>query len=263
MQLQQVNSMSLLENVKQFLNDNKKLLNNYDFKTLYSSTKLVNEELGLMTNILLKAGFNPLQYLDHVPYAYLYGQTDVTNIEIPNNITYIDLYAFASCTNLKSVIIPNSVELIDDGVFSGCTSLTKIIIPNSVTFIGEEAFSGCISLTDIDISNSLGVISGYTFNDCRSLKSITIPDGVTTIGDYAFEDCIELTDVTINGDIEEIGHGAFCHCNKLVKIDYDSTREQWLKIDKNPSWSIRSKIKEINCTDGVINLRQVLTNPHV
>ena len=253
--------MSLLENVKQFFDNNKDLLNNYDFKTLYSSTKLVNEELGLMTNILLKAGFNPLQYLDHVPYAYLYGQTDVTTIEIPNNITYIDLYAFASCTNLKSVTIPNSVGLIDDGVFSGCTSLTKIIIPNSVTFIGEEAFSGCISLTDIDISNSLGVISGYTFNDCRSLKSITIPDSVTSIGDYAFENCTELTDVTINGDIEEIGYGVFCHCNKLVKIDYDGTEEQWQHINKNPGCFIRSKIKEINCIDGVINLRQVLTNP--
>ena len=253
--------MSALEKVEQFLNDNKKLLNNYDFKTLYSSTKLVNEEIGLMTNILLKAGFNPLQYLDHVPYAYLYGQTDVTNIEIPNNITYIDLCAFASCTNLKSVTIPNSVELIDDSVFSGCTSLTKIIIPNSVTFIGEEAFSGCFSLTDIDISNNLEVISGYTFNDCRSLKSITIPDSVTSIGDYAFEDCIELTDVIINGDIEEIGYSVFGNCNKLLRIDYDGTREQWLKIDKNPSWSIRSKIKEIRCIDGTIKLKYILTNP--
>ena len=46
--------MSLLKNVKQFLNDNRDLLNNYDFKTIYSSasTKLVSEEIGLMTNIL-------------------------------------------------------------------------------------------------------------------------------------------------------------------------------------------------------------------
>ena len=54
--------MSLLENVKQFLNDNRDLLNNYDFKTIYSnaSTKLVSEEIGLMTSVLLKARFNPL-----------------------------------------------------------------------------------------------------------------------------------------------------------------------------------------------------------
>lgn len=259
MQLQQVNSMSLLENVKQFLNDNRDLLNNYDFKTIYSSasTKLVSEEIGLMTSVLLKARFNPLQYLDHVPYAYLYGQTDITDIDIPNNITYIDLYAFASCTNLKSVTIPNSVEHIDDGVFSGCTSLTKIIIPNSVTFIGEEAFSGCFSLTDIGISNNLEVISDYTFNACRSLKSIIIPDSVTTIGDNAFEDCDELTEVIINSDIEEIGYSVFGHCNKLLRIDYDGTREQWLKIYKNPGWSIRSKIKEINCIDGTIKIRQI------
>ena len=52
--------MSALEKIEQFLNDNKELLNDYNFKAIYSSTKLVNEELGLMTNILLKAGFNPL-----------------------------------------------------------------------------------------------------------------------------------------------------------------------------------------------------------
>ena len=105
--------MSLLEKVKQFLSDNRDLRNNYDFKSLYSSasTKLVSEEIGLMTSVLLKARFNPLQYLDHVPYAYLYGQTDVTNIDIPTNITYIDLYAFASCTNLKSVTIPSKYKM--------------------------------------------------------------------------------------------------------------------------------------------------------
>lgn len=201
--------MSALEKIEQFLNNNKELLNDYNFKAIYSSTKLDSKEIGLMTNILLKAGFNPLQYLDHVPYAFLYGQTDVTTIDIPNNVNYIDLYTFASCTNLKSVIIPNSVEHIDDGVFSGCTSLNEIVIPNSVTSIGDAAFDGCD----------------------------------------------ELTEVTINSDIEEIGYSAFGNCNKLLRIDYDGTREQWLKIDKNPSWSIRSKIKEINCTDGIINIR--------
>lgn len=54
--------MSLLKNVKQFFDNNKDLLNNNDFKTLYSSasTKLVSEEIGLMTSVLLKARFNPL-----------------------------------------------------------------------------------------------------------------------------------------------------------------------------------------------------------
>ena len=255
--------MSALEKIEQFLNNNKELLNDYNFKVIYSSTKLDSKEIGLMTNILLKAGFNPLQYLDHVPYAFLYGQTDVTTIDIPNNVNYIDLYAFASCTNLKSVIIPNSVEHIDDGVFSGCTSLNEIVIPNSVTFIGVESFSGCFSLTHVDISNKVTAISDYAFNACRSLKSVELPDSVTSIGDAAFDGCDELTEVTINSDIEEIGYSVFGNCNKLLRIDYDGTREQWLKIDKNPSWSIRSKIKEINCTDGIINIRQVLTNPHV
>ena len=78
---------------------------------------------------------------------------------------------------------------------------------------------------------------------------------MTSIGDYAFEDCIELIDVTINGDIEKIGYGVFSHCNKLLKINYDGTEEQWLKIDKDPGWFIKSKIEEINCIDGTIKLR--------
>ena len=53
--------MNILENVKQFLSDNKDALNSHDFETIYSnSIELGREEIGLMTGILLQAGFNPL-----------------------------------------------------------------------------------------------------------------------------------------------------------------------------------------------------------
>ena len=60
--------MDLLENVTQFISDNRNLLNNYDFKAIYNNcVKLNNKEVGLMTSILLKARINPLHYINYVP----------------------------------------------------------------------------------------------------------------------------------------------------------------------------------------------------
>lgn len=49
--------------------------------------------------------------------VYPGGQTSVT---IPNSITNIGDYAFASCGGLTSINIPNSVTSIEEGAFYGC-----------------------------------------------------------------------------------------------------------------------------------------------
>lgn len=64
-----------LENIYKYLSDNRTLLNNYEFHKLYedSSSKLEDEEIGLMTNVLLKSGVNPLIHLNYVPRTFLYS----------------------------------------------------------------------------------------------------------------------------------------------------------------------------------------------
>lgn len=42
-----------------------------------------------MTHIFLKASINPLNYMTYIPNYFLYNVTDISQIDIPNNITDI------------------------------------------------------------------------------------------------------------------------------------------------------------------------------
>ena len=51
------------------------------------------------------------------------GNTELANIQIPNNIQKIERAAFLSCENLQTVIIPSSVHEIESWAFSGKMSI--------------------------------------------------------------------------------------------------------------------------------------------
>ena len=49
----------------------------------------------------------------------------LTSIEIPEGVTSIGEWAFASCSSLTSIVIPRSVTSIGDYAFSSCSTLTS------------------------------------------------------------------------------------------------------------------------------------------
>lgn len=55
---------------------------------------------------------------------------NLTELELPETLTYIGTGAFATCPKLKSVTIPESVVSISGVVFSNCTGLEKLYIKN-------------------------------------------------------------------------------------------------------------------------------------
>lgn len=50
---------------------------------------------------------------------------------------------FQGCSNLKEINIPENITYIANAAFKNCNSLKKIIIPSSVTEIGNWVFEGC------------------------------------------------------------------------------------------------------------------------
>ncbi len=152
-----------------------------------------------------------------VDYAFA-SCSGLTSLTIPNSITSIVDYAFEGCSSLTSVTIPNNVTNIGKGAFSGCSSLSSVTIPNSVTSIGESVFSNCSSLTAVEIPNSITSIGYSAFAGCSSLTAVEIPNSVTSIGWYAFYECIGLTSVTIPNSVTSIGHYAFYGCSSLTSV---------------------------------------------
>ena len=55
----------------------------------------------------------------------------ITNITIPDSVTFIGGYAFSDCTSWTSITIPNSVMSIGYGAFDNCSSLTDVYYEGS------------------------------------------------------------------------------------------------------------------------------------
>lgn len=64
----------------------------------------------------------------------------IEEVEIPDTVTEIEIYAFHNFMKVKEINLPNSVTSIGDKAFEYCDSLSSITIPNSVTSIGERTF---------------------------------------------------------------------------------------------------------------------------
>jgi hypothetical protein len=93
---------------------------------------------------------------------------------LPNSVTCIEEYAFASCGNLTSIALPNSVKNIGQAAFGGCSSLTSFVIPPKIKHVSHQAFVACKSLTSIIIPNNVSSIGSLAFVSCTSLTSVTI-----------------------------------------------------------------------------------------
>lgn len=93
-------------------------------------------------------------------------------------------------TTLQTVTIPNSVTKIGDFVFRGCTGLTSVSIGNSVISIGNYTFRMCYNLKNINIPHSVNNIGTMCFAECTNLSSVIIGNSVKEIGGFMFQGCI-------------------------------------------------------------------------
>jgi hypothetical protein len=156
------------------------------------------------------------------------GDTQLTNVGIPETVTNIGYQAFCYCSNLRSVTIGTNTWTIEGAAFFSCTSLTNVVIPDHVTSIGDQAFHNCTSLTAItvdDLNHAYSSLDGVLFNqskttliECPARKtgSFSIPYGVTTVADEAFQYCGRLTNINISDSVTNTGIATFQYCSNLT-----------------------------------------------
>ena len=75
-------------------------------------------------------------------------------INIPEDVTYIGVAAFAACIKLTNIEILQGVTHITKQAFQACYSLKSIVIPDSVTAIDDAAFEDCNDLTTVYYTGS-------------------------------------------------------------------------------------------------------------
>ena len=88
--------------------------------------------------------------------------TGLTNVVLPNSVTYAGIYTFAHCDNLKSIQLSDSLTEISVQLCYACKSLEEIVIPDGVKVIGDAAFAEC-PLKSIVLGSGIEKIENFGF----------------------------------------------------------------------------------------------------
>lgn len=217
-------------------------LGEYAFKEDYSGQKSIT--IPNSVNFIGERSFN---------------LSELTEIDIDNNLTIVKNNAFQHCSKLSIVnitsvanwcavefenfysnplfiahtlringedvstlVIPEGVTTIKAYTFVQCENISSIVFPNSLETIEDSAFYGCENITSITLPHNLHKIGASAFRGCKNLQGVTIPQGVTHIGESAFEGCINLSAPILPPNLTFLGAGAFRGCVKLQKMSIPS-----------------------------------------
>lgn len=142
-------------------------------------------------------------YIDDSFYA---GCEFLESVNFPDTVTKIGSQSFADCTSLSTINLPKNLAAIGLGAFQNCTNLSgDLVFPESVASIGMNAFSNCESLQSITLP-PLKVISREAFSNCKGLSgTLVIPNTVEGVGQASFSGCENLDSVVISTSLKELG----------------------------------------------------------
>ncbi len=150
------------------------------------------------------------------------GNTNLTSVKLPANLTWLQSKVFSGCTNLRSVTIPDSVKRIGFNTFLNCVNLESVTLPASLIKMERDTFRGCTKLQSITVPSNLTDVGARSFYGCTGLRNVTILNGV--VGESWFEGCTSLDTVIFSDYGTSIGSNAFKNCTNLkyVAIPYPS-----------------------------------------
>ncbi len=169
----------------------------------------------------------------------------LTEIVVPENITYLEDRAFADCELLKNITIKNPECIIFDEVYT----LSDTAVINGYVDSTAEAYALKYGRTFNDIENPTEpttefIVEGtyrdltyvavdekadgvYDYIEIKACdifaKTVSIPETINdlpvkTIGEGAFLNCDSMTAVTIPNTVTSIGASAFEGCSLLETI---------------------------------------------
>lgn len=94
--------------------------------------------------------------------------------------------AFYDSPNLTEIELPNTITYLPGDVFERCYNLKMFKVPTSVGFIDAYAFNECRSLTQLNLNEGLTGIWTWCCAWCDNLKNIVLPSTLETMGREVF-----------------------------------------------------------------------------
>ena len=148
------------------------------------------------------------------------GCTNLEEVELSNNITWLGEETFKGCEKLKKVNIPTELIEIKSRAFENCVALENIEVPDGVTKWGDSVFSGCTSLKEFRFPNGLDAVPKSVLYGCTALETVVLPETVKVIGVSAFENCTNLKNINIPASVVTVLRHSFAGCTSLGNITF-------------------------------------------
>lgn len=241
--------MKISNELKQFIIDNKELIDESKFDTLYR--RLNNhldiysaEDIGKFTTILYSAGINPLKDMEIIP-SYFLSFTTIKDFTIPKNIVSTNPLAFYN-SSLEYINL-SRLDKLGRSTFFNCENLKKVTLPKSLYYLGENCFSKCKNLEKVIFDTSIDLIPPHCFQGCKKLISIDLSRGTVIIGEESFLGS-NLKFIAVGTALQTISKYALP--KTCTDIYYNGTKEQWNEVN------IYSQIypRTVHCIDGNIEI---------
>lgn len=202
------------------------LLEDVDFCTAldtenytYCYDQLAVDQIPELTKLLISENVNPLLTMKKVPVCYA-SHTDLTKVDIPNNITGVCHHACAYMHKLENIYLPNSIEKMGRYSFINCSAAKSLKIEKDAPLesIYEACFSDCYCLETIELSDHIKILEDRSFSNCTSFTNIKLPDSLQKIGAASFQNCTDLKEIEIPDSVYSIDASAFEGCTSLEKL---------------------------------------------
>ena len=108
------------------------------------------------------------------------------NSKIPDDVQYIDSYAFYKMLDIKHISLPSRLEEIGSSAFEECSNLEELICPDNLKRIGESAFRGCVNMKKVTFNNRLLAVNddAFSFVSVDELKLPASLVNIVTLPEY-------------------------------------------------------------------------------
>ena len=199
-----------------------------EFEVLYKvvlpdSIKYVGDYVFANCEKLQQFKVNDTSKLENVGYYCFAGSKKLKVVNLGQNITRINGYAFLQCesivTNELGVrFIPESVTSVgtyafyETGIWNEVAEGEIVYVDNWI--VGHKGVSGAAKIKEFE--GDIG-IADYAFYNNTDLINIDISKA-RYIGEYAFSGCEALASVSFNRNLREIKNGTFYKCKALHNV---------------------------------------------
>lgn len=178
-----------------------------------------------------------------------FGCVALEDLQLPDEILYIEMGAFSDCISLTTVTVPDSIHSMGPSVFRGCPELKEINFPDikrrsliypwyqsclaNIKYYQTERGDDRFEATEKEDYLTIPNDGGFTVASIKNLHSqkAIIPEGATRIGKYAFSNCPYLTQITIPKSVLYIDEEAFSDCSKLEEITVHKENTSFCSVD--------------------------------